>query len=499
MKLFNRKAQLQSPEGVDLGLQAGEVIEPGEGGPSPFSQDLAKWRFTHLQQSVDLTKAKYSPEAWADGRFLYDLETSLAHAHQEIRDRAEDWSQERVRENAEILFEDAGEIARAQVELQRADSEYLRTQKMWKKSFREIEDEPQEIFRLNSLRSVTAMALKELLLFVFIASEFVITGFVFNNALPLDIPYIGYVLAIGVLAMLMAVPHYLARGIKEGITQHHKFDLDDEEFSDNSSKGGIRKRRQVHREEADDKGFRIASLFVGLTLLALIVPLSFLRASETIKGNRVLWFFSFLFIQIAISGYFFLREWLDHGPPSANLHMVEKHLKECKEAREEAFVAYSDALNAYYEDSLNLLKSMQYATRLDAQIIEHYLTTLHFGRHLQIQNSPEMAPFINGAIIPYLGVMKEVNDERGDVYEPVTSSFRTFENGTARGREWWLNQVDASIRASTEPSPGTGGGEANHESVSVLEGMGRGWLDNYLRDNFGLSRYLTPYFDDIES
>jgi hypothetical protein len=177
--------------------------------------------------------------------------------------------------------------------------------------------------------------------------------------------------------------------------------------------------------------------------------------------------------------------------------MAEKHLKECKEVREEAFVAYSDALNDYYEDSLTLLKSMQYATRLDAEIVEHYLATLHFGRHLQIQSSPELAPFINGAVIPYLGAMNEVGDERGDVYEPVSSSFRTFENGTARGREWWLNQVDASIRASIDPVPGAAS-DVNHESVKVLEGMGRGWLDNYLRDNFGLSRYLTPFFGDDE-
>jgi len=497
MKFLKRKAQLQSPDGVDLGISAGEEMEAGEGGSSPFSEELASWRFTHLQQSVDLSKAKYSPEAWPDGRFYYDLETSLAHAHQEIRDRAEDWSQEHIRENAEVLFEDAGEVARAQVELQRADNDYIRAMKVWRTGFREIEDEPQEIFRLNALRSRTAIALKQLILFVFIASEFVITGFVFNNALPLDIPYIGYVLAIGVLVMLMAVPHYLARGIKEGITQHHKFDLDDDEYSDDYSKMGIRKRRQVHREEADDKGVRIASVFAGCALLALIIPLSFLRASETVQGNRILWFFAFLFVQISISGYFFLREWLDHGPPSANLHMAEKHLKECKEVREEAFVAYSDALNDYYEDSLTLLKSMQYATRLDAEIVEHYLATLHFGRHLQIQSSPELAPFINGAVIPYLGAMNEVGDERGDVYEPVSSSFRTFENGTARGREWWLNQVDASIRASIDPVPGAAS-DVNHESVKVLEGMGRGWLDNYLRDNFGLSRYLTPFFDDDE-
>ena len=90
MKFLKRKAQLQSPDGVDLGISAGEEMEAGEGGSSPFSEELASWRFTHLQQSVDLSKAKYSPEAWPDGRFYYDLETSLAHAHQEIRDRAQD-------------------------------------------------------------------------------------------------------------------------------------------------------------------------------------------------------------------------------------------------------------------------------------------------------------------------------------------------------------------------------------------------------------------------
>ena len=499
MGLFNRKPRVQNYGAPDLGMPAGEDREHDEGGPSPFMQELAQLRFIHQQNSIDVARVGYMPEAWENGRLVFECETALAHSHQELRDRLQILAQNTIQEETEDLYEAAGDVAVSQTDLERCDHEYLRIIELWQSGFEELEDEPQEVIRLNNLRSTPSQLLKMLILVIFVASEFIITGFIFNQALPLDIPFIGYVLAIGVMVMLIAVPHYLAQGIKEGITEHHRFDLEDERLATGTE--GIRKRRQQHREERDDAGFKVISAVIGGVLLALILPLSYLRATETLTGNKIAWFSVFLFIQLAVSGYFFLREWLDHGAPSANLHRVERHLKESKKEREKAFLDYSDSLNEYFQVSSPVFKTMFDAVRLDAAIVENFYATLHFGRQLQCNQSPEYAAFITGARIPYLGGLDEVEDERGAIYDPVTSSNRPLESATLRSREWWLGKIDTAARHTDQSSSGVG--VAGDEVVRPPSGMlidsaAREWLYGYLDEQFGLGRYQAPLFEAAE-
>ncbi len=218
-------------------------------------------------------------------------------------------------------------------------------------------------------------------------------------------------------------------------------------------------------------------------------------------GNKIAWFSVFLFIQLAVSGYFFLREWLDHGAPSANLHRVERHLKESKKEREKAFLDYSDSLNEYFQVSSPVFKTMFDAVRLDAAIVENFYATLHFGRQLQCNQSPEYAAFITGARIPYLGGLDEVEDERGAIYDPVTSSNRPLESATLRSREWWLGKIDTAARHTDQSSSGVG--VAGDEVVRPPSGMlidsaAREWLYGYLDEQFGLGRYQAPLFEAAE-
>lgn len=496
MGLFSRKSRLKSAGAPDFGIMVGDDDDPEEGGPSPFQGELSQLRFVHSQESINLASSGLVPEAWDGGRMLFDLETALAHAHQDLRDRLQIRSQDNIQEEAEDLYEAAGEVAVTQAELERADAEYLRTAALWLKGFDELEDEPQEVIRFNNLRSTPTKLLKWLILAIFVASEFIITGFVFNQALPLDIPFIGYILAIGVMVMLIAVPHYLAQGIKEGITEHHRFDLEDEKLS--TSAAANRKRRQAHREERDDAGFKLVSSIVGAVLLALIIPLSYLRATETLTGNKVAWFFTFFFIQLLVSGYFFLREWLDHGAPSANLFRIERHRELTNRKRENAFRDYSDSLDAYFQDSAPVFKAMLDAVRQDAQIIETFYATLHYGRHLQIVNRPDLAVFINGARIPYLGPRSEIEDERGLLYDSVSSSNRALEFSSTRGREWWLDQVDLSARHSSDiQTPGSSEDESSSRppAGALVDSVAREWLYGYLDENFGIGPYLAPTFE----
>jgi hypothetical protein len=494
MGLFSRKPRLKNSGAADFGILQGDDSEPQEGGPGPFKAELDQLRFVHAQESVNLARSEHDPDAWADGRLLFDLETALAHHHEQLRLQV--WSRNEIQENAEEIYSSAGEVALAQAELEGADAEYLRAIDLWRDGLEELRDEPQEVVRLNNLRSQMTRSAKLLVASIFIVSEFIITGFVFNQALPLDIPFIGYILALGVMVLLVAVPHYLAQGLKEGITKHHRFDLEDEVSITTS--GSSRKQRQAHREDRDDLGFRIASGFVGVILLILVVPLSFLRASETLTGNKIAWLFTFLSIQLAVSGYFFLREWLDYGAPSANLHRLELYRKRAQREREDAFGEYSDSLDTYFQDAAPVFKTMIDTARMDALIVEAFYATLHFGRHMQVIERPDLAVFINGARIPYLGARDEIEDERGLIYDAISSSNRSLEQGDTRGRDWWLAQLDKVTREMTDSlvAPGDDNEVIRRPASGVLvDSAAREWLYGYLDENFGVHRYVAPVFD----
>lgn len=495
MELFNRKPRIKNTGAPDFSVFEGDDLEVDEGGVGPFKGELSQYRFAHQQGSIDLAKSGYNPDAWDGGRFLFDLETALAHLYQELRDRLQIYSRNEIQDATEEMYSAAGEVAMAQAELQRYDRAFLRATELEDLAFSELRDEPQEIVRLNNLRSnITHMA-KLGIAALFVVSEFVITGFIFNQALPLDINGIGYVLALGVILMLIVVPHYLAQGMKEGITEHHSFDLDDGIIT--NIKDLAKKKRQAHRENKDDKGFRVISMSLFIILLALVIPLSVLRASDTLTGNKYAWFFSFLFIQLCISGYFFLREWIDHGAPSVNLHRLENDSKRAQRVWESAFADYADAIDVCITEAQPVFKAMLDYQRMDAAIVESFYATIHYGRHLQEIERPELAVYINGARIPYLGSSAEISDERGMLYDAVSSSNRPLEIGDSRSRGWMSNQIEIAIGNSSEKSSYqdmSGSTVFRPASGGMIDSSAREWLYGYLKEHFGISQYVIPEF-----
>jgi len=499
MGMFSRNPKIKKTDEPNFQLLPGADLESGEGGPNPFSAELAQYRLTHIQGSIDLARSAYDPNSWDEGQLTFDLETSLAHAHQELRDRLQIYVRNEIQEASNELFSAANEVGNLQTELLEADRDYLNSMELERAAIEELKDEPQEIVRLSNLRSQVTQSAKLAIAALFVASEFLITGFVFNNAINVDIKNVGYFLAIGVMVMMIAVPHFLAQGIKEGITKHHVFNLEENELSD---KERMRKRRHAHREEKDDKGFKLISAVIAIALIALMVPLSMLRASDMAVGNKHVWFISFFCIQLLISGYFFLREWLDHGGPSTNLHRLQKNRKDAQRNWRKIFSDYSNALDDYFKEAQPMFKAMLDFMRLDNSIKETYLATLHAGRALQEQTRPELAPFIHSARIPYLGLQSEISDERGQNYDPISNSNRAVEDNGTLSREWLAQYFERALGNYENHSSYTNAAGKSVERTPagfLIDGPGSDWLYSYLKEKFGLDRYEVPKILDASN
>jgi hypothetical protein len=135
--------------------------------------------------------------------------------------------------------------------------------------------------------------------------------------------------------------------------------------------------------------------------------------------------------------------------------------------------------------------------RMDAAIVESFYATIHYGRHLQEIERPELAVYINGARIPYLGSSSEISDERGTLYDAVSSSNRPLEIGDSRGRGWMSNQIEMAIGNSSEKSSYqslSGVTVFRPSSGGMIDSSAREWLYGYLKEHFGISQYVIPEF-----
>jgi hypothetical protein len=485
-----------------LGMGSDNDDDPGQGGPSAFMSELAQYRWVMSQEAVNLARGEYDPTVWPNGRMAFEMEQAAAHGHEGLRERVQLYIQDQITEESEDLAELAGAVATSRQELDEADRELAHSLKEWRKAEQELEDDPLEVSRYHRLMSPNTQMLKRALLLIFVLSEFIITGFIFDRALPLDVPLLGYVLALGVMVMLTAIPHFVAQGIKEGITDHHRWAV--KKLEDAGEDVDVVLQRMQHREQQDDGGFKIASYVVGGLLVALALPLALLRSSETLKGSEIAWFFLFLIIQLGISGYFFLREWLDHGAPSATLHKLNEQKGLAEDRRADGYQDYADALTDYFRDSRSVFKWLLDAARHDAYIVDCYLESMHWSRHLHTIERPELGVFIHGARQPYLGSNEEVDNARGRVFDPVFDEHRSLEADSPLGRMWALRTIEAATKAAGQSvrEDGEAQGETDDEEAqptrspagALIDSLAREWLYDYLREHFDLGPYRPPKF-----
>lgn len=447
-----------------------DPADPGVGGPAYYEAEIAKMRWIAEAEATNLARADIDPLAWRGGEMAFDHERGIAHAHEALRDKLASRVADQLAENASLLYEKAADVAVAREKLRNADNALVRVTRDFKKLYEDIRHDPLELGRYYRLTSKPTQDAKKVIAIVFVVSEFIISGFVFERMIPSEIPFLGYFFALGLMLLLIVVPHYTAQGLKEGVTRYHKFDQ--RWAKDNHRKVHPDLARRVDYEEMDDKGFRVAAIVVGIVLIALILPMSILRAHEiptTIP--RILLFFFFLLLQLGISGYFFLREWLDHGMASHNLYKLAEQKTELEYDRMAIYDNdYSFAVQGFHQQAEDLIFVLTQAPRWDSYIVQECMATIRLFRHHVMLGHHDLAPFITWARVPYLGSRQSVEAGRADGYpiDPLSNEHVALDEETLLGREWWMRAASDALARLPEPKLPSGGSDAGPEIEGQL-------------------------------
>jgi hypothetical protein len=420
------------------------------GGPNVYRSELAQFRWAAVAEAQNLARSNPDPEVWKDGQLAFELERSIAHDHEGLRDRLANYVGFNVSRTVQALYPLAADVASGREALRRLDNRLVRTVNDYNSLYEEVKRDPLELGRYYRLRSVSATRTRWALAGVFIAAEFIITGFVFDDMIPMDIPLLGFVVALGVMVMLVAIPHFAAQGIKEGITDYHGHERAALKAEQKPIPGWM--NRLAHLEEQDDRGFRLVASVVGLVLLLSIIPLSILRAAEIDKFTDVASFWVlllfFILVQLGISGYFFLREWLDHGMASHNLEKLAKHREELELQRETTLQQLSSVIAAFYTSAEELIFFVREAPRWDSYLIQCSQATMHHIRHAVAVEHPELGPFITWARIPYHGRADAEELEKSEYpLDPLSHEHRSLDEEGLLGREWWMREAGRALAA----------------------------------------------------
>jgi hypothetical protein len=358
-----------------------------------------------------------------------------------------------------------------------------------------LEDDPIEVGRYVALSSERVRFWKYALAVIFIVAEFALTSIVFGESFSGGFDGAQFLLAAGVMVGLMAVPHFVAKGLKDGLTSYHENVEPDEDETSKRKRDEAQRRQEMERR--DDQGFRVASTVLGIMLLIFAIPLSILRLEGAKTGNKAVWFAFFLVAQLVISGYFFLREWYDHGHLSTLCHRLDASLEAASDDRTNALGAYAAAIGAYHAVAAPVFTTLLNAARVDSYIVANMMESLEFGRHEHTIGRPELGVFIAGATKPYVGARGEATVPFRSIYEAQTS----LEADNPSGRRWYLDAVATAVAEAEERvvRAGDGANESEPRSASgaLLDSMARAFLYDYLWEHFGLRPYVAPEFDVV--
>ncbi len=434
--------------GVDgpIGMGADDAIldEPGEGGPSVLMPDLAALRWAAQHEAVNVGRMPLEPEQWDGGRMAFAYERHLAHDHEGLRDRLSDFVAASARDVVADLYEIAGSVAEVRDDLRVADDELAENLSAWDSKYREVHQDALELGRYNRLKSKPYQLSKWLIALALFGAEFAMSVALFDKVISQDNAALPYLFATGLILILILVPHYAAIGLKEGLVRYHQAEID--AYEEAGAKIPAQDRRKARIEEVEDVVSRLSAGFVGIALIILIFPLSWLRATELGgEDERTFWFCFFLLAQLGISGYFFIREWWDYGNASASLKSADIHKRDASQVRANVFQAYTSTVSDFLTRSQDLTFLYRQAPRWDSYIIQSYLATIHHFRHLVTIQNPELDVFIAHASGPYLGTDTEPEGATGE-FDPVAREHvELMARDDAFSRGWWMKQVDAAL------------------------------------------------------
>jgi hypothetical protein len=430
------EVDVPAPMGLGEDFPPGFMPEPMDGGPSIYRSELAQYRWMAQAEAVNLVRSNHDPVLWPGGQMAFDLERALAHDHEALRDRLANMVGMRVRHEVAEMYPIAASVAGAHEDLRVLDNDLVRVARDYDRLYSEVEQDPLELGRYYRLRSKKTQGAKKFIAFVFVLSEFIISGYVFDQVLASEIPFLGYVFALGLMMLLIIVPHYTAQGLKEGVTEYHLFDR--KKYLEKGEDVPVDLQRMVRAEQQDDTGFRVIAGLVLAIALALILPLTVLRMGDEFEGWE--WFAFFLLLQLGISGYFFLREWLDHGMASHNLWKLAEQSDELTLKRSTVLQHLTTATADFHAAAERLIFTIQQAPRWDSYIVETSVATIHHIRAQYSVHRPDIAPFIDGARMPYHGSADSI-DESDWPLDPLSNEHRSLDEKGPLGREWLMRQL----------------------------------------------------------
>jgi len=420
----------------------------GAGGPSPVATELSQLRFAAVSEAINVARSVPDPANWNDGRMQFEIERSTAHAHEAVRDQLSGYISAELAKMAAATYDAAIYVGLARERLRKVDHDLEQATEDWNRKYKLAQRDPGEVGRYYRSRSFSHWFWKVVVAIVLIAVELVMTSEVFSGVFPgSDLgPLATVPLAFGIIILLILVPHMAAIGLKEGLLTHHSFDRSD--LAERGRRVPTEIRRMEEREFQEDRIFRQTAIPMAVVLLLLIFPLSWLRAKHV--GSEAipvwLWFILFALVQIGISMYFFLREWMDYGTIANDLVALTKRKGELEDERAEAVAGVGQAASAFNRSAENLLFVLQEAPRWDSYVVESYLTTIHQCRHLIGLENADIRPFVAGATIPYLGTREEAA-ESPYALEPLSWENASLEGGLISGRQWRVRLVGEEWRA----------------------------------------------------
>lgn len=495
-QMLRRRSTIPGTDALGMGGGDGDV-EPGEDGAPYLAQELAELRWAAQTEAVNITRRGIDPTRWDGGRVYFDIERGFAHSHEALRDKLAIIIGARVRDESKELIPAAAQVAVALKALRASDEKLAGVACDLANANEKVRSDQLESARFARLLSPRYRVGRYAIAAIFVLTEFIISGLIFDRALHIDIPGLGYLFALGLMVLLVVVPHFAAQGLKEGTSHYHQYERDELQAKKMPVPAAI--NRGLHMEERDDRGFRIISIGALALLTALIVALAWLRA-EDMPDPFLVWFVFFALLQSGISAYFFLREWLDYGVDSnALIKQGERHAAAELE-RDGLFEDYAQAVEDYLVTAEPLAMTVQQAPRWDSFIIENYNATIRYFRHLVSIEQPELEQFITWAAVPYLGSPHET-DPAGYKLEPVSDENNSLNHDDLRGREHWYKVAVQALEEVRRPAGATDEQEGPAEKQTpaaswYVERNPRTLLAELLTTYFGLpADYLAAQLE----
>ena len=440
MAMFSRKIKIKKSGAPDITMPESSIES------APFADYLNQLRFVHLQESIDLANAEngVDPSAWPDGRINFEHEAATAKGHQIVRDNLQ---REFLRKSGSVgsLDKAARAVVKRHSELQESNNVLTGLNERLRRARKAIDGDSAEEHKLSNLQNPNYQNVKILIVVLFVLSELLLTGNFMANGVSINLGLpptlnndLPYIVSGGILVLLVAIPHYLAKGLK--IIESHS----DVSLSTDGEEAAI----APNASKRDVTVLRIGIAVLGALLIALILAITYFRTQAVFQWSHWIWFVLFFCIQSGLSSYFFVREWIDFGVKSSDVYILGKQCRVAGKRRDKSLDRLNAAILEYRKDASPLYAELLSLPRQDSAIIEAYNETILLGRHILTVQFPELAPFIDGARVPYLDSFSEIDDKRGTVYEPTSNSNRTSESDDIRGRQFWINKLAELIKSA---------------------------------------------------